>query len=160
MSRGILLSSIASIDLSFIIFSRKIAEYAHIWQRLIIEIVTLPANFSQAPRKWLSVHESSNVECCPSRTQWSGTSMELGLVISNHNTPPGLTVHRPPSLIFDPLWLQCATFLLLTHWDRDKMASVLQTFSMLCLEWKLLWSQFHPNMFPGAQLVFSQHLFR
>ena len=91
MSRGILLSSIASIDLLFIIFSRKIADYAHIWQRLIIEIVTLPANFSQAPRKWLSFHESSNVECCPSRTQWSGTSMELGLVISSHNTPPGLT---------------------------------------------------------------------
>ena len=34
-----------------IIFSRKIAEYAHIWLRLIIEIVTFPANFSQAPGK-------------------------------------------------------------------------------------------------------------
>ena len=51
MSRGILLSSIASIDLLFIIFSRKLAGYAHIWLRLIIEIVTLPANFSQAPGK-------------------------------------------------------------------------------------------------------------
>ena len=51
MSRGILLSSIASIDLLFIIFSRRIAEYAHIWLRLIIETVTLPANFSQAPGK-------------------------------------------------------------------------------------------------------------
>ena len=30
MSRGILLSAIASIDLLFIIFSHKIAEYAHI----------------------------------------------------------------------------------------------------------------------------------
>ena len=51
MSRGILLSSIASIDLLFIIFSHKLAEYAHICLRLIIEIVTLPANFSQAPGK-------------------------------------------------------------------------------------------------------------
>ena len=51
MARGILLSSIASIDLLFIIFSRKLVEYAHIWRRLIIEIVTLPANFSQAPGK-------------------------------------------------------------------------------------------------------------
>ena len=51
MSRGILVSLIASIDLLFIIFSRKLAEYAHIWLRLIIEIVTLPANFSQAPGK-------------------------------------------------------------------------------------------------------------
>ena len=50
MSRGILLSSIASTDL-FIISSRKIAEYAHIWLILIIEIVALPANFSQAPGK-------------------------------------------------------------------------------------------------------------
>ena len=89
MSRGILLSSIVSIDL-FIIFSRKIAEYAHIWLRLIIEIVTLPANFSQATGKSLRVHESSNVECCLLHTQWSGTSMELGLVIGTHNTP-GLT---------------------------------------------------------------------
>ena len=55
----------------------------------IIEFVTLLANFSQAPRK--CVRESSNVECCPLRTQWSGTSMELGLVINTHNTPPGLT---------------------------------------------------------------------
>ena len=51
MSRGMLVSSIASIDLLFIIFSRKLAEYAHIWLRLIIEIVTLPANLSQAPGK-------------------------------------------------------------------------------------------------------------
>ena len=51
MSRGILVSSIPSIDLLFIIFSRKLAEYAHMWLRLIIEIVTLPANFSQAPGK-------------------------------------------------------------------------------------------------------------
>ena len=51
MSRGILLSSIVSIELLFIIFSRKLAEYAHIWLRLIIEIVTLSANFSQAPGK-------------------------------------------------------------------------------------------------------------
>ena len=51
MSHGILVSLIASIDLLFIIFSRKLAEYAHIWLRLIIEIVTLPANFSQAPGK-------------------------------------------------------------------------------------------------------------
>ena len=36
ISRGILrLSSIASIYLLFIIFSRKIAEYAHIWLRLL-----------------------------------------------------------------------------------------------------------------------------
>ena len=33
MSRGILLSSIVSIELLFIIFSRKLAEYAHIWLR-------------------------------------------------------------------------------------------------------------------------------
>ena len=45
MSRGILVSLIASIDLLFIIFSRKLAEYAHIWLRSIIEIVTLPAIF-------------------------------------------------------------------------------------------------------------------
>ena len=91
MSRGILLSSIASIDMLFIIFSPKIVEYAHIWLRLLIEIVTSPANFSQAPGKLLRVHESSNVECCPLQAQWSGTSMELGLVIGTHNTPPGLT---------------------------------------------------------------------
>ena len=53
MSRGILLSSIASIDL-FIMFSRKIAEYAHIWLILIIEIVTLPTKFSQAPGKFIT----------------------------------------------------------------------------------------------------------
>ena len=50
MSRGILLSSIASIGL-FLIFSRIIDEYAHIWLRLIIEIVTLTENFFQTPRK-------------------------------------------------------------------------------------------------------------
>ena len=32
-------------------YIRKIAEYAHIWLRLMIEIVTLSANFSQAPGK-------------------------------------------------------------------------------------------------------------
>ena len=51
MSRSILLISIASIDLLIIIFSRKLAEYAYLWLTLIIEIVTLPANFSQAPGK-------------------------------------------------------------------------------------------------------------
>ena len=35
MSCGILLSSIAPLDLLFIIFSCKIAEYAYIWLRLL-----------------------------------------------------------------------------------------------------------------------------
>ena len=75
--------------------------------------------------------------------------------------PIAVTPSFRPSLISNPLWPECVILLLLTHWGRDEMASVLQTtFSIQFREWKFLWSRFHSNIFPGAQSVLSQHLFR
>ena len=46
----------------------------------------LPSTRQITSRSWIIKRRMS-----PLQTQWSGTSMELGLVISIHNTPPGLT---------------------------------------------------------------------
>ena len=37
--------------------------------------------------------------------------------------------------MFNPLWFECATLLSLTHWNRDEMASVLQTTFPMLFSW-------------------------
>ena len=57
----------------------------------------------------------------------------------------------------------CLTHLLLTHWGRDKMASIFQTTISIAFSWMKMFKfrlRFHWSLFPRVQLTIFQHWFR
>ena len=57
----------------------------------------------------------------------------------------------------------CSGFHVLTHWGRDKMATIFQTTFSNTFSWMKMFdfcSRFHWTLFLGFQLIKSQHWFR